>query len=423
MKQLDYPGVAIAVLLENASALEPLLDQVLTGWRPRTRPLSAAQMRAAGRRGLRRSHIRLTPDGFEARSFYMEIPVPHLGGASAVCTILADIAQDYFEQRPGSVALHCGAFCIGGQLVALTGPKRAGKSTLIARLTAEPDLQIFCDDILPLQADGQAVALGIAPRLRLPLPDRASPVFQAHVAQVLGPQDDRYGYVCAPTVAAHGTTAPLSAFVLLDRRADGPARLHRLAGDDAVHQLMAQNMADLGGAGATFAKARQLAGRLTCLRLVYADLEDAVAVLRQAFGGPLGADPAVELLPELADPPAPPPQAPPVELDAVWQRAGPVALRNQGGSAFLWVPGRDTVWRLNAVARAVWAMLAMPASARDLAQTLAEVFPDIPHRQVQDDTARLLGALLAEGFVQPAIAAAEAAEAVSGGTCPENQPN
>lgn len=403
MKRLDYPGLSLAVVLEDASTLEPLLDRVIRGWQPRRRALPPREARALTRAGQRRSHLRLTPEGFTARSFYMEPPVTGLGGASAVCTILADLAQDFFESRPGMVALHCGAVRFGEGLVALTGPKRAGKSTLITRLTAEPDLQVFCDDVLPVLPDGQGVALGIAPRLRLPLPDRASPAFRDHVARWLGPKDERYGYVCAPTVAAHGATAPLSAFVLLDRREEGPARLHRLAPDDAVHHLMAQNMADLGGAAGTFEMARRLAGRLTCLRLVYADLDEAVALLRRAFGGGAGLDPALPLGAALADPAPPPPEAAPVAPGTVWRRAGPVAVRGEGASAFLWAPGSDTVWRLNTVGRAVWAMLVEPASATELAEALAEVFPSEPRARLEADVARLIGGLAAAGFVAEAV--------------------
>lgn len=402
MKRLDYPGLSLAVVLDEASSLEPLLDRVIRGWSPRRRALSAREGRALTRAGQRRSHLRLTPEGFEARSFYMEPAMSGLGGASAVCTVLADLAQDFFDSRPGMVALHCGAVRFGAGLVALTGPKRAGKSTLVARLTAEPDLQVFCDDVLPVLPDGRGVALGIAPRLRLPLPDRASPAFRDHVARWMGPKDERYGYVCAPNVAAHGATAPLSAFVLLDRRAGGPARLHRLAPDDAVHHLMAQNMADLGGAAGTFAMARRLAGALTCLRLVYADLDAAVALLRRAFGGTGRLDPGLALGAEMADPPPPPPEAAPVASGTVWRRAGPVAVRGAGQSAFLWAPGSDTVWRLNLVGRAVWAMLAAPATAAELAEALAEVFPDEPRARLEADVARLIGGLAAAGFVAEA---------------------
>jgi hypothetical protein len=407
MKRLDYPGLSLAVVLDDAATLEPLLDRVIRGWLPRRRALSAREGRALTRAGQRRSHLRLTPEGFEARSFYMEPAMRGLGGASAICTVLADLAQDWFESRPGTVALHCAAVRFGDRLVALTGPKRAGKSTLVTRLTAEPDLEVFCDDVLPVLPDGRGVALGIAPRLRLPLPDRASPAFRAHVARWMGPRDDRYGYVCAPTVAPHGATAPLAAFVLLDRREGGPARLHHLAPDDAVHHLMAQNMADLGGAAGTFAMARRLAGGLTCLRLVYADLDDAVALLRRAFAAGGGLDPSLRPGPALADPPPPPPEAAPVRPDAVWRRAGSVAVRGEGASAFLWAPGSDTVWRLNLVGRAVWAMLTEPASAAELAGALAEVFPAEPPARLEADVARLIGGLAAAGFVteaQPAAA-------------------
>ncbi|MFP5482167.1 MAG: hypothetical protein ACLGGW_02685, partial [Gammaproteobacteria bacterium] len=107
------------------------------------------------------------------------------------------------------IALHAGAVAISNRLIAITGPRRAGKSTLIARLCAEPDLQIFCDDVLPISPLGEGVALGVAPRLRLPLPAKASQHFKQFARQHLGPHDNRYGYLCTTNLAGNGTRLPL----------------------------------------------------------------------------------------------------------------------------------------------------------------------------------------------------------------------
>lgn len=45
-----------------------------------------------------------------------------------------------------------------------------------------------------MPSNGIAIGLGIAPRLRLPLPDTVSPAFKAHVARHTGPRDNRYAY-------------------------------------------------------------------------------------------------------------------------------------------------------------------------------------------------------------------------------------
>ncbi|MDX5349089.1 MAG: hypothetical protein LPJ95_00055, partial [Paracoccaceae bacterium] len=150
------------VALQAAPDVEIALGQVLNGWSPHGNALAAAKDR--------QSSVQGGPTGYRAASCYLEAPLEGLGVAGAACAVVADLAQDYFETRPGLVALHCAAFRYGDRLIALTGPSRAGKSTLAARLTMETDMQVFCDDVLPLLDDNQAIGLGIAPRLRLPLP-------------------------------------------------------------------------------------------------------------------------------------------------------------------------------------------------------------------------------------------------------------
>jgi hypothetical protein len=60
------------------------------------------------------------------------------------------------------------------------------------------------------------------------------------------------------------------------------------------------------------------------------------------------------------------------------------------------------VWTLNPVARAAWELLEEPASAADLAELLAEVFPDVAPDRLRADMAALLGGLARADLVVPA---------------------
>jgi hypothetical protein len=394
---LTFPGVAGPLVLPDGAGLEAGLAQVVRGWTPAcdstVRPKGEALACAV-------------PDGagngtFTLHSVNFETPMPRLAAASVICGLVADLGQSYFEEKPGALALHCGAFRWGGRLIAVSGPPRAGKSTLIARMTAEPDCEVFCDDILPVRPDGQGVALGIAPRLRLPLPEGASAAFREHVEACLGPRDARYGYVCAGTLALHGTLAPLSVLVKLDRRAEGPARLHPLAVDEALTELLQRNMADQATPDAAFARGAALIGGMTCLRLVYADLEEAVALLRRAFA----ADGGLEGL--VAEEPAVPAEETArtraaFDPDAVVARTEGVAVRRLGSSAFLWRPEGTMIWQLNPIAAAVWALLEIPGSAREIAEALAEVWTDVPGETLLADVVDLLDGLVAEDFAEMA---------------------
>ena len=397
----DYPGVTLSVALDGADPVGAALDQAISGWHPAEQVLAPGALlpgrisRIKAQRGGRHASYR-------AESPWLEHALDDLGLAMAACAVIADLSQDFFESRPGCLALHCGAVRFGAGLVALTGPARAGKSTLTARLTAEPDVTVFCDDVLPVLDDGLAYGLGIAPRLRLPLPASVAPGFRAHVATHLGPRDARYGYVCGPNIAPHGSRAPLLALVVLDRRDDLPAGLHGMPYDQAITHLLTQNMTDLMTAGEAVARLSALAGQLTCLRLVYRDLEDAVALLRAAFAGPQPIAPDIRLGPPLPPMPGDPTDSQPIDPDLVWQRDDGATIQHQGDAAFLWRPGLRRLWHLNRIALAVWTMLEIPGSARDLASVLTDHLAGAEADRVLDDIRQLIAAMAAEGLVQPA---------------------
>lgn len=395
---LRYPGVDLRVHLEDAPEVEAALGMALRGWRPD----------AAGRRraGARMSRIRGGPGGYAAQSSYLAETLDGLGLAGATCTVIADLAQDFFETRPGCLALHCAAVRIADRLVALTGPARAGKSTLAARLTMEPDMAVFCDDILPLDGDGRGWGLGVAPRLRLPLPERSSAAFRTHVARVMGPRDDRYGYVCAPGVAPHGSRAALRLLLILDRRAAAPARLHAVREDEALHHLLSQNMSDLRTADDALARLTALLTGVTCLRLVYSDLEGAVALIRAAAraeaGAGAGTGAATPLAVHPALPETPMGTLPRARLDPAiaWARHPDAMIQTRGTSAFLWKPGTQVIWHMNTLALAVWTLLEIPGSAEEIAQVLAPRFSGQRLVTVTADVNALLQSLAAEDLIQ-----------------------
>lgn len=146
----------------------------------------------------------------------------------------------------------------------------------------------------------------------------------------------------------------------------------------------------------------RLADGLLCLRLVYSDLEAAVALVRTAFGGECLPDPTVPIHPPLPDPPPQPEREPnPVAPEAVWDRAPGAGMRRIGDEVFLWQPQTGDVFHLNPIAGAIWQLLESPASARDIAATLCDPFPDQDPSAILHDTRSLVGALVAAGVVLP----------------------
>jgi hypothetical protein len=157
-------------------------------------------------------------------------------------------------------------------------------------------------------------------------------------------------------------------------------------------------MAEQETTDAAFDRGETLVRGLTAVTLVYADLEEAVALLRRAFGTAGGVEAC--LSPGAAAGVGPADEGAPAELDPdrVVARTQGVVVRQMGGSAFLWRPEGTAIWQLNIVAAAVWALLDIPGSAREIAETLAEVFPDVPGDRLLADTGALLQSLIEVDF-------------------------
>lgn len=401
-------GLAQDVILPACDRFGQALAAVVPDWPGVRRPVPTG----TGDGPLGRSGVFVEPEvpgRYFVASPYLDQPMRGLTRAGAVCALVADLSQACVDAGAGRVGLHCGAFRAGDGLVAVTGAHRAGKSTLVARLTAEPAFEVFCDDVLPLSEAGDGIALGIAPRLRLPLPAAASGAFRGHVAAHLGPRDSRYGYLCPPTLAPHGARAPLRTVILLDRRDDPtPSALHALDPGEAFHHLLARNLGLFDTADGAVAALERLLSRLVCLRLVYSDLEDAVGLLRRLFAkGPLP-DPALPVAPPLdtgglASAAEPEAACAPVDPDLRWMRAEGVAVRRIGRDAVLWRPGGASVWQLNVVAHAVWELLGEgPASAEDMAAVLAGIFVEQDPARLCADLAGLLAGLYHAALIRPA---------------------
>lgn len=388
LRSLHFPGLDGALVLDGAPEVETALRTILRGWFPRAEDGAGAE----GTTLLGR--ITGTGEGrHTAVSPWLDDPLERLPATSAACCAVADLAQAFFHQRPGTLALHCGAARIGGRLVAFGGPARTGKSTLIARLSAERDIEILTDDVLPVLADGLAYGLGILPRLRLPLPPAASDAFRAHVEAHLAASDNRYGYVDAPTLAPHGTRAALRVFVVLNRVAGARAAFHRIETPEVMRHMIARNMTR---GPDVFGRLASLAERLTCLRLIYEDVEEAVELIRRAFAGP-GLE--MDLLPPVPEPRDPVEATlPPADPACAWARAPQVALRRVGGDAFLWHAGTGRHFHLNTVAAAVWTLLEDRPTGAEVAEILATAFDEAEPAQVAADVGALLSALSQEGL-------------------------
>lgn len=384
---IDRP-VRVTGRSDGVKAFLAAMDSTLKGWphRPSTgrTPFCTVHATAAGR--------------YTISSDYLSSPLEDLPLASAVCAALADISEAYIAAHDDMRALHCGAVGMGGRMVLLSGQGHAGKSTLVARLGHEQGIVIYCDDVLPIRSDGMAVALGVPPRLRLPLPASAHAGFRQYVQSRTRLRDDACAYHTSPATAPHGTQARPEVLLLLKRAPGAAPAFHALSPDMAASAMLAQDMSLQADGLAHIDRVAAMARTMICATFVYDDLEEATQMLVGLFG-------ASSLNDLKMGPPLPfhatahRPQSP-VDLSAAWRRNSMTGLRNHEGAAFLWAPVSGRYYHLNPVALACWHLIESPITGTELASNLCEVFPDVPAERIRADVAAWLAEMSSNGLVE-----------------------
>ena len=388
VEEIRFRRLREPVVVRNAPDVAPALRAVVGTW-PVVRNSRASADALS----------RISPDrhGLSLASRYIDEPMTNLTVTETVCGIVADLAEHYLAKTPGVVGLHCGAVRIGGTLIALTGPARAGKSTLVARLSLEPGVTVYCDDVLPVSRAGIAHGLGILPRVRLPLPPDAQRAMKRRGGRFLL-NDKRYAYVACPSLAPYGTRTRLGALIVLSRQDGASAALHALNPADALHHLFRQHI-PAPGQTVDLAQAGAILDRLSCYELVYARLGDAVRLLRRAFANGSLPQAQARASRQRASRPASRPKAGAAHLKHVWRRSAQVYLRTIKGESFLWNAATGTAFHLNHGAIGLWRLLATPHSGKALVEILALAFPAQERQPIARDVASLLAQMRAAGVI------------------------
>lgn len=393
---VTFRGLSAPLRLSGAEALLPLLSATLPGWPhgvspadPGARPFFTITGQPGSDRLLCEPHVE-------------DRPARAMDPVNAVCDAIAELAVALPAEDDRLLCLHAAGVVLAGRVVVFPNVRRAGKSTLSAAL-AWAGHQVFSDDVLPVGFPGGKVAvvqsMGVAPRLRLPLPDSLPQGFRDWAGLVAGPENRQYRYLALSDAPARGDSLPVGAFVLLDRQEEPcPARLELVPTDAAMDALLHQNFTRDRHSGDILDVMAATLAALPIWRLTYSGLEDALACLQAAF---VGWPP----LPDMTAPPVrfrmvePGPQPPvPAPDAALAQRAGSTA-RTIGEALYLADPEGRAIHRMDPLAAAIWDMLEEPATAREIAALLAEAFPDTGRDQLQKDVAGLLSMMAGAGLI------------------------
>ncbi|PAU75763.1 PqqD family protein [Halomonas salipaludis] len=389
-----WQGMSLPMRLDAVPEVEEALAAAAPGW-PQRRRVSDASTAPI--------HLWRRGDGYCQTSPALSRSLPIPTAASAACSLLADLIPNFLLEQPDLMGLHCGSALVGKRLVLFPEAHRAGKSTLSAAFACA-GYRVFGDDVLALDAAGEGMALGIAPRLRVPLPASLPAAFSAYVEAHRGPGDDRYQYLSlsAAQLARHGERAPVGAIVLLEREPGAAAELLPLAPGDGLLQLLCQNFAADWPAEPLLAPLLELMKRVPCWLLRYADPLEAVDMVVEAMRQPAG----VAALPassrwQVAHSAA---EVDEVALAGRWRPTTGWRARPLGDELFMistLAERAGEVHRLNPVAAGIWRLLnCEPLGADETAGLLVEAFPGVPARRVAADTRRLFAELSRAGLIQ-----------------------
>ena len=314
----------------------------------------------------------------------------------AACSLIADLVAAYTEHHPELIGLHCASVEIDGRLVVFPASHRAGKSTLTAAFAAA-GYKVFGDDVLALTAEGLGQGLGIAPRLRLPLPAGLAAEMVSFVQQYTGPADTRYSYLVPPAgnLAHHGETRPLGAVVLLARDAGiTTPQLSRLAPGDGLLQLLCQNFAHDAPSELLVERLLPLMEDTPCLLLHYSEPLAAVEAVQAALR-----EPSLLAVPCARDEEPASAPSPRCMGDEPWRPGATVLEYSLEEELFLVEASDGAIHRLNPSGRLVWQLLRQESlSAAELAELLSEYYAQ-PLEEVLADVQELLGRLANVGLI------------------------
>lgn len=395
-----FQGIASPARLIGTNGLADLLSDLAFGW-----PFTVATADTSKTPFFSISAI-ADSDLLVCENHILPVPARKLDTLNALCDLVAALAYALPNSDARLICLHAAAVVVGGELLIFPNVRRAGKSTLAVAL-AQAGHGLVGDDVVPLsfdaQGQGAAHALGISPRLRLPLPDTMTPAFRDWVQGAEGERNHQYHYIRIPDQPRHGKTFPVGAFVILDRQESPvPARIEPVSSDKAMDVIMFQNFTRDRHSGDVLRAMAAMLGAKPVLRLVYADLESAVRCLEAAF--PRRSDPAAAQGPGPAlpfrMPDLRPYRGPDLHpLAKVAQRAG-TECQMIGETLYLADPEGQAIRQMDPLAAVIWGLISEPSTETELVEILTAAFPETDRGQIAADLTVLLRNWAASGLIE-----------------------
>jgi len=388
--QLTFDGLRRPVALIDCGELVEHFPLVFPGWRIKDSPECKQSPILV---------IRREKSTYIVEADWLKQPIRRTDKVDAICALVAELVRAYVRNDDKLLCLHGAAAIFAGKLVVFPSQYRAGKSILSVCLAAK-EVQLFCDDVLPISiADGCGIAPGLAPRLRLPLPDNLRPKSRNFVESGTNLEGKQYLYLDLDNdrLAARGKRAPVGAFVLLERVEGSRPTLEEISEAEVLHQVVWQNFAREAEAPQILDRLGRLVSSARRYRMHYDQAEDAVDLLKETFkdwptlarqGSPVS---AASTRNTAISPGAVPPDC--------YLRKPDISMVSVDGESFLADARGATIHHLNPVGSAIWTLLADPVTMADMTELLITAFPTVGRDQIQADMSTLIDTLMASNLL------------------------
>jgi len=147
--------------------------------------------------------------------------------------------------------------------------------------------RLFTDDVLPITKQSDlGMALGILPRLRMPLPKDLKQAFVDFISDRAGPKNTRYLYVMLgpDEQATLGTTAPIMGITIMQREKNAEPGLLEVKKSIVVKDMILRNFARQNPGLEIVDRIYSIVENAECYSLRYDNLDQAVNLLEGAFG-------------------------------------------------------------------------------------------------------------------------------------------
>ncbi len=210
-------------------------------------------------------------------------PYDYIDDYEAVAGFFAELYIAFIAANPELLCIHAAAMRWEGGLLVFPASGKVGKSTMAVH-GAAAGAAVFTDDVLAVrESEGSALSFGVAPRLRLPLPENVTDGFCGFLREreVLGNDYGRFVGLRPGEIAEFGEAAPILAIVLLDRMSSGSASMEAIGKSEVLRDLMGRYFTQGIDAETKLQRLLKIAEAGACYRLRYVDCEAGIGLLRE----------------------------------------------------------------------------------------------------------------------------------------------